>query len=344
VIGLLSDAMTGIPIADAKVSVNCTSRAEAAGSGAVPAEVRTEDKLASMFTTINLKEKSINLKEKSMQAEAPGPSIVLPVALLQTAATMAPGADDDKWTSTASDGTYSINGLPSNAFCDIKFEADDYIAVISSLQLAKDKSKTTKNLSLRPIPDDSNPNIIAMTLNWEDYPTDLDQHIIFAPLAESGGVDQGQAQTLTNHLTSRSQQAAHFYWADKGEADVSPYVTLDHDEMFGRGPETITFHKLVDGHYHYYVKCYSCTPSYDGKPNTEMPKAKATIVVSQGSKQMGMPLLDGGTTREYTLSKNSHGNATVLWDVVTFTVNSKKDPRVTITPHLKYVTEEPSFS
>lgn len=203
--------------------------------------------------------------------------------------------------------------------------ACSYITIQSSLTLRTDRSKTIKNLSLRPVPSDADSNAISMTLNWATYPSDLDQHIIWAPLAQSGGVNQGQAQSLTNHFDSDGQQTAHFYWADKGDPHVSPYVTLDHDEMFGRGPETITFHKLVDGHYHYYVKCFSCTPSYDGKANTEMPKAEATIVVSQGSEQMDMPLLDGTMAREYTLERNSHGDATVIWDVVTFTVDSTKE-------------------
>jgi hypothetical protein len=237
---------------------------------------------------------------------------------------------------------------------------------------------------------------LSLTLNWADYPSDLDAHMIFYPanfkekdskdnkgillgtdatmapgaLAHAGitgaGIstaadaqEVGQHNRTTQQPSSGSTQAEsrpevvgedapgesqkvhHVHWLDTGDAKKPPYMTLDHDDLNGRGPETITIHKMQPGRYQYYVKCFSCSPTPQGEINKQMAESDAVVTVTQGAKQIQrLPLVNSRrTTLDYSVKANAAGNASIIWDVITFAyINGK----VNWIPHLKYERHEPN--
>lgn len=159
--------------------------------------------------------------------------------------------------------------------------------------------------------------------------------MIYEPLDSSS-----KPSTVTNHL-SGSEQQTHFSWMSKGDKDKFPYITLDHDCLNGRGPETITLHKLNDGVYGYYVKCYSCMPTMDGKPNTEFAGSQSNVMITQGGKQLHLPLVNkSSVVQNYHISSAAAGNPTRLWNVFKIVIKNKKAKIVPILHHVKH---EPSF-
>jgi hypothetical protein len=250
------------------------------------------------------------------------------------------GNGKELWTLTDVDGSYVINHVPTGDMA-VTFAAQGFIGVSAPVKLHAGKAKASKFLSMRPIPQSGDTGALGLTLNWGESPSDLDAHIIFAPAAPNGGVNATGAITAAKRLDSLHQEVKHFYWMNKGDPNVYPYITLDHDDMSGRGPETISIHRMADGHYHFYVKCYSCPPSSnDDDLSGDMGKSEATVTITQGSKQLMLPTVSGGYTPQYQLGEHAKGRPTIFWDVVSVYV---MNGQAKLTPHLEYVHHAPSF-
>ena len=78
-----------------------------------------------------------------------------------------------------------------------------------------------------------------IVLNWGENPKDMDAHM---------------------KTPSIEGSEYHIYYSNKGSATSAPYVTLDHDDRYSYGPETVTIYDLYPGTYKYYVYNYSGTP------------------------------------------------------------------------------------
>lgn len=241
------------------------------------------------------------------------------------------------WTATDVDGSYHINHVPDQD-CQVSFVAQGFVPISMSVHIDNGRAKVVKNLSLRPVPV-GEPDVLSLTLNWDQTPSDLDAHMLFTPFIK--GTDTPVAPK-PNEFGEVMQ--THFYWIDKGDKAKAPFVTLDHDEMSGRGPETISIHKMIDGLYHFYAKCYSCPPvmlglgSFGASAST-FPTAEATVTVTQGAQQVQLPLVGTGTTSQYRQARDATGKPTIIWDVITIKV---RDGHVQLEPHLKYDEHEPT--
>ena len=66
-------------------------------------------------------------------------------------------------------------------------------------------------------------------LSWDVVPRDLDLHLTIPADSAHTGYE--------------------IYYSNHGTADAYPYAELDHDVTSGRGPETITIHRPLDGRY-----------------------------------------------------------------------------------------------
>lgn len=211
------------------------------------------------------------------------------------------------------------------------------MTITASVRVHGNSDEVTKNLSLQPIPKPSAIQDLSITLNWGTFPSDLDAHMIYQPFKKG---KKAKKTTLTSHLSSGTQMAKHFSWMNKGNAKEAPYVTLDHDDMNGKGPETITLHKLIDGEFKYYVKCFSCPP-FGASAGLDMSKSLAAVTATQGGKQLRLALTSAQSTLEYTINHNAAGKPHRIWNVLSFVVRNGKARMV---PHLKYVANEPSFT
>jgi hypothetical protein len=100
---------------------------------------------------------------------------------------------------------------------------------------------------------------MLITLQWGASPSDLDLYVV-APKEMSG------AESATEIGGGKPEEAAQendepgqtINWMDRGDEHVYPYVVLDTDATWGKGPETMTVHKPITGTYRVYVDCYSC--------------------------------------------------------------------------------------
>lgn len=200
-----------------------------------------------------------------------------------------------------------------------------------------------KHISLQPRRADGD-QALSITLNWGDETADLDAHMIYAPLAADGtaAVDLANGEEISQHYTDfHSGEASRVYWMDQGHEDVAPYITLDIDEMFGKGPETITIHSMEDGHYKYFVKCYSCPPTAGiDSIDTAFMTGETSVIVSQNGQQRSLPTADGGSTWEYRITDHASGEYHRVWDVFSIHVSNGQ---VTMLPSLQFTQYEPSF-
>ncbi len=71
-------------------------------------------------------------------------------------------------------------------------------------------------------------------------------------------------------------------WDIQGEREVPPYVTLDNDEKYGYGPESITIYEYHPGQYEYWVHNYSDWPPDDDVQDLAGSGAKVTIQTREG--------------------------------------------------------------
>merc|ERR1719473_1498054 len=157
------------------------------------------------------------------------------------------------WTITDVAGAYVIPGVPIGS-CSLTITKAGYITVVSQVNVAATADKIIRNQSIQKKPTPNEMKEISFTLNWNSQPTDVDAHLLHFGLHKGAR----KPESIAAHLNAAAK--SHFSWMSRGQAKEAPFVTLDIDIMTGKGPETITMHKLVDGHFLYYVKCYSCFP------------------------------------------------------------------------------------
>lgn len=96
---------------------------------------------------------------------------------------------------------------------------------------------TTLDISLSPIIETGS---LRLVLNWGETPQDLDLYL-------DTPVINGNEYIVS--------------WFSKGSALTAPYAVLDHDDVDGLGPETITIHDLYDGTYKCFVHNFSVDPA-----------------------------------------------------------------------------------
>ncbi|MDV7392253.1 hypothetical protein RZS08_12895, partial [Arthrospira platensis SPKY1] len=99
-----------------------------------------------------------------------------------------------------------------------------------------DGAETVLNFSMSPLLGNA---ALRFVLSWSANPRDLDSHV------------------QTPSINGRTY---HVYYSSRGDSAAAPYVRLDHDITSGYGPETVTFTRLFEGTYHYYVYNYSGSP------------------------------------------------------------------------------------
>ncbi len=84
-----------------------------------------------------------------------------------------------------------------------------------------------------------------IVLTWSDSPEDLDSHL-WTPLIDG--------------------YRYHIYYVYMGSSSTLPYASLDVDQIFGYGPETITISQIYSGTYYYSVfKYYGMTEITDSE-------------------------------------------------------------------------------
>jgi hypothetical protein len=76
---------------------------------------------------------------------------------------------------------------------------------------------------------------MRFVLNWSDRPADLD------------------VQLATPFLLPDGRNKEVINWQNRGQANASPWATLDFDVRSGRGPESITIHEFRSGTYRLFV-------------------------------------------------------------------------------------------
>jgi len=133
-------------------------------------------------------------------------------------------------TTSNSSGQYSIE-MPAMCYT-AEFSKEGYITTYSNVISAPNTGLW--NTSLSPILASGEYRIV---LTWGADPRDLDSHV------------EG---TLTNG------NSFHVYYSDKTQNDGSITVCeLDHDDIDGYGPETITLRPIDTCSYYYYIKRFN---------------------------------------------------------------------------------------
>jgi PKD repeat protein len=115
----------------------------------------------------------------------------------------------------------------------VTVSASGYSSYVNDRVVISGGGTTNVNVSLSPALAGS---ALRLVLNWGAKPLDLNAHL----------------RTPTIGGTSY-----HVYFGDKGSSVAPPYAKLDHDEMNGGGPETVTLSQLSGGTYKYYVHRFS---------------------------------------------------------------------------------------
>jgi hypothetical protein len=83
----------------------------------------------------------------------------------------------------------------------------------------------------------------SIVLTWNEYPSDLDAHLLTPQIAGT---------------------YYHVYWAAQGSTVLPPYAVLEHDRTAGFGAENIDVAQRFPGTYRYFVHNYSGTPPLTG--------------------------------------------------------------------------------
>ena len=113
--------------------------------------------------------------------------------------------------------------------------AEGYTSYETSIILTAGETKNF-DISLSPTLAEGE---LRLVLNWGSSPYDLDIHL------------------KTPEINGSTYEV---YFNDEGSATSAPFVKLDHDDIDGFGPETITIYKLFNGTYKCYVYNYSGSP------------------------------------------------------------------------------------
>ncbi len=140
---------------------------------------------------------------------------------------------------TDNEGQYNMYLAIQSGLYQVSAVNDSFCPFNGSFEIPEGFSSNTftYNFSVSPYPE---PGEIRMVLNWGAQPGDLDSHLKTPEI-------EGQ----THHIS----------YANRGNADSSPYITLDVDDTDGYGPETITIKQSFAGNYVYYIYQYSSAGS-----------------------------------------------------------------------------------
>jgi len=111
--------------------------------------------------------------------------------------------------------------------------ASGFITYNNNQVIIPPASVVTLDISLSPT---LTGNEMRFVLNWGADPEDLDSHM------------------RTPEIEGTSY---HVYFDSQGSATSAPFTALDHDDVTGYGPETMTIYDFFTGTYHYYIYKYS---------------------------------------------------------------------------------------
>lgn len=144
---------------------------------------------------------------------------------------------------TSGDGRFVLSGVPSGTRT-LRTSANGFITETRSVVVVAGSS-VNQTISLTP----GRPGgEITIVLTWAGQPDNLDAHL--------SGPD-------------RSGGRFHLFFANAAAPLPSPYATLDVDDRFSFGPETITITRdpntglFAAGEYRYWVHNFSTTPELD---------------------------------------------------------------------------------
>ncbi len=177
-------------------------------------------------------------------------------------------------------------------------------------QVVIDEEETlTMDVSLSPILSSGETRIV---LNWGDLPADLDSYLKTPPI-------EGNEYTV--------------YYGSKGDANVAPYVTLDHDDQNGYGPETITIYQQFVGTYKFYVHQYSSLG--------ELPTSNAVVQVYNQTgliQTINIPTTGTGSYWNVLTIDGSTGEITVINSITDVPPTSMPSPmpHKTVVPEYNY--------
>ncbi len=124
----------------------------------------------------------------------------------------------------------------NDAAYTLEVSATDFSTYTNNQVTIASGETLTMDVSLSPTLTSGGMRIV---LNWGEFPSDLDSYL------KTPAID-GTEYTV--------------YYSSKGSATYAPYVTLDHDDRSGYGPETITIYQKSNGTYKYYVHNFSASP------------------------------------------------------------------------------------
>jgi len=137
-----------------------------------------------------------------------------------------------------SQGRASLNSITAGAHT-LQVSKTGYSTYSNSVDVV---ANITTNVQVALSPQSSTADL-RFILSWQEEPEDLDAHLVTPPIGGS---------------------SYHVNWQYLGNENSPPYATLDHDEMYSYGPETITITDLVSGTYYYFIYNYSSIPDLAG--------------------------------------------------------------------------------
>ena len=152
-----------------------------------------------------------------------------------------------------SEGVHSITALADGYYA----RRDDNLVITAGLT-------TYFYFSLSPEFNGAGSGILRIVLNWGIQPQDLDAHL---------------------RTPEIDGEAYHVFWNATGDSGSAPYAMLNHDEMFGYGPETVTIYQEYPGTYYYYVFNYSeLDDTTDISPDITVSGARVQLYDANGLK------------------------------------------------------------
>ncbi len=132
------------------------------------------------------------------------------------------------------------------------------------------------------------PKTIRITLNWGEYPEDLDSHLVEPKVDRDG-----QFHVWYSNLE---------YYKENNNGTKTFAADLDHDDTDSHGPEITTIHVLTPGEYNFYVHDYT---NGSGIDSTAMASSGARVTVEY-------PTLSGTERKTFDIDPASRGT---LWNV-----------------------------
>jgi hypothetical protein len=157
---------------------------------------------------------------------------------------------------TDASGGYQIEYVDAGAYT-VEASGAGYETTFFTAECIANQSTDDQHGTVTPLLEGGD---IRIVLTWGENPRDLDSHLT--------GPIQGSSSRF------------HVFYADKGNANSSPYAYLDRDDTQSYGPETTTITEVFDGLYRYSVHDYTNRHSTS---SNALSLSSAHVDVYQGS-------------------------------------------------------------